>query len=112
MQDRIVATVENGHLNFADLPIYAPGDIYEGVTSFGNGTSCAFAVSGLSEASIDTMTADQRRQAASRQLWDGKALAVGHAASPTNSYYNGALWVDAFPWLAPYGRGGGRRFLC
>ena len=100
------AFVETGRLNFADLPTHAPGDSYEGLMSFSDGTPCAFAVSGLTETSIDTMTADQRRQAALKQLREGKALAVGHAASPTNTYYNGDVWVDAFPWLFPFGRGG------
>ena len=100
------AFVETKHLNFADLPTHAPGDSYEGITSFSDGNACAFAVSGLTEASIDTMTADQRRQAALKQLREGKALAIGHAALPTNTYYNSAMWVDAFPWLFPFGRGG------
>ena len=33
-------------------------------------------------------------------------LVVPHSSTPLNEYNNPNLWLGAYPWLFPYGKGG------
>ena len=60
--------------------------------------------SGIIDADGATVHTNQQRQSAIQRLQG--TLYVPHATLPVNDYNNPSMWLGAYPWLFPHGKGG------
>ena len=60
--------------------------------------------SGIIDADGATVHTNQQRQSAVQRLQG--TLYVPHATLPVNDYNNPSMWLGAYPWLFPHGKGG------